>query len=202
MLEALGEWMGFPAYFSGYGGEEPKRSGASHSAIAPYGPFSCGDGEVVFLGVQNEREWERFCEEVLRREGMAEDERFAKNSKRVENRDALHAEIEGVFSGLTSGEVIERLEGAGVANARMRDTKGFLDHPQLAARDRWREVGSPVGPLWALLPPVAFEDAEPVMSAIPALGEHNASLLAELGYEEAEIAALRRDDAAPAGGTR
>jgi itaconate CoA-transferase len=189
MLEALGEWMGFPAYFAGYGGEEPKRSGASHAAIAPYGPFSCADG-VVFLGIQNEREWKKFCEEVLSREGIAEDERFDSNSKRVRNHDALHAEIEGVFSGLSSEEVIERLEEAGIANARMRDVKGFLDHPQLVARDRWREFGSPVGPLRGLLPPATLDGTEPIMAPIPEVGEHNGTILSELGYGEEEISAL------------
>jgi itaconate CoA-transferase len=176
--------MGFPAYFAGYGGEEPRRSGAAHAAIAPYGPFGCGDGEVVFLGIQNEREWKKFCEEVLEREGMAEDRRFDKNSRRVENRDALHAEIEGVFFGLSSEEVIERLEGAGVANARMRTVRQFLDHPQLEARNRWREFGSPVGSLRGLLPPATLDGAEPVMAPIPEVGEHNEKLLAELGFTE------------------
>jgi itaconate CoA-transferase len=198
MLEALGEWMGFPAYFAGYGGEEPKRSGASHAAIAPYGPFECGDGEVIFLGIQNEREWKMFCEEVLDRDGMAEDERFSSNSRRVENRPDLHAEIESVFSGLGSEEVIEKLEGASIANARMRNMRQFLDHPQLEARDRWREVGSPVGPLWALLPPATPEGTEPVMSPIPQVGEHNAALLAELGYENAEVGAPQGDGVAQA----
>jgi crotonobetainyl-CoA:carnitine CoA-transferase CaiB-like acyl-CoA transferase len=202
MLEALGEWMGFPAYFAGYGGEEPKRSGASHAAIAPYGPFECGDGEVIFLGIQNEREWKKFCEEVLRRDGMAEDERFSSNSRRVENRPDLHAEIESVFSGLGSEEVIEKLAGASIANARMRNMRQFLGHPQLEARDRWREVGSPVGPLWALLPPVTLEGTEPVMSPIPQVGEHNAALLAELGYEGAEVGAPRGDGAAQADETQ
>jgi len=183
MLEALAEWMGFPAYFTGYGGEEPRRSGASHAAIAPYGPFACGDGEIVFLGIQNEREWKRFCEEVLGREGMAEDYRFDKNSRRVENRDELHAEIEEAFSSLSSEEAIERLEGAGVANARMRTVRQFLDHPQLEARNRWREFGSPVGPLRGLLPPATLAGAEPVMATIPEVGEHNDKLLAELGYK-------------------
>jgi itaconate CoA-transferase len=198
MLEALGEWMGFPAYFAGYGGEEPKRSGASHAAIAPYGPFECGDGEVIFLGIQNEREWKKFCEEVLDREGMAEDERFSSNSRRVENRPDLHAEIEAVFSGLGSEEVIEKLEGSSIANARMRNMRQFLDHPQLEARDRWREVGSPAGPLWALLPPAVLEGTEPVMAPIPKVGEHNAALLAELGYEGAEVGAPQGDGAAQA----
>ncbi len=184
MLEALGEWMGFPAYFAGYGGEEPPRSSALHAAIAPYGPFGCGDGEVVFLGIQNEREWKQFCEEVLGREGMEEDHRFDKNSRRLENRDELHAEIERVFSGSSSEEVIARLEGAGVANARMRTVRQFLDHPQLEARNRWREFGSPVGPLQGLLPLATLAGTEPVMTPIPEVGEHNEKLLAELGYEE------------------
>jgi itaconate CoA-transferase len=183
MLEALAEWMGFPAYFTGYGGEEPRRSGASHAAIVPYGPFACADGEVVFLGIQNEREWKRFCEEVLGRERMAEDDRFDKNSRRVENRAELHAEIEEVFSSLSSEEAIERLEGAGVANARMRTVRQFLDHPQLEARDRWREFGSPVGSLRGLLPPATLAGTEPVMASIPQVGEHNEKLLAELGYK-------------------
>ena len=197
MLEALAEWMGFPAYFAGYGGEEPRRSGAAHAAIAPYGPFACADGEVVFLGIQNEREWKRFCEVVLGSEGMAEDDRFDKNSRRVENREELHAEIEKVFSNLSSEEAIERLEGAGVANARMRTVRQFLDHPQLEARDRWREFGSPVGPLRGLLPPATLAGTEPVMASIPEVGEHNEKLLAELGYEE--IKAPGRDGATSEG---
>jgi itaconate CoA-transferase len=188
MLEALGEWMGFPLYFAGYSGEEPKRSGAAHAAIAPYGPFECEDGEVIFLGIQNEREWKIFCEEVLGREGMAEDRRFEKNSSRVENREELHSEIESVFCSLSSERVIERLEGAGVANARMRTVGQFLDHPQLEARDRWREFGSAVGPLRGLLPPATLEGAEPVMSPIPEVGEHNQKILAELGFGEKDSA--------------
>ena len=186
MLEALGEWMGFPAYFAGYGGEEPPRSGAAHAAIAPYGPFECEDGEIVFLGIQNEREWKIFCEEVLGREGMAEEKRFEKNSRRVENREELHAEIEEVFCSLSSERVIERLEGAGVANARMRTVGQFIDHPQLEARERWREFGSPVGSLRGLLPPATLEGAEPVMAPIPEVGEHNEKILEELGYGEGD----------------
>ncbi|MGH3086181.1 MAG: CaiB/BaiF CoA transferase family protein [Rubrobacteraceae bacterium] len=180
MLEALGEWMGFPAYFAGYGGEEPERSGASHAAIAPYGPFECGDGETIFLGIQNEREWRKFCEDVLEDGDMAEDERFHTNTKRVANRPDLHARIEEVFRDLSSEEVIGRLEGASIANARMRTMEQFLDHPQLKARDRWREFGSPVGPLRALLPPATIEGVEPPMSPVPEVGEHNEAILASL----------------------
>lgn len=193
MLEALGEWMGFPAYFAGYGGEEPTRTDASHTAIAPYGPFECGDGQTIFLGIQNEREWKRFCEEVLGQKELAEDERFDTNSKRVENRPALRAEIEEVFGNLSSEEVIDKLEEAGIANARMRTVQGFLEHPQLEARNRWREFGSPVGPLRGLLPPATLKGMEPVMDSIPEVGEHNETILAELGYEEADISSLQKD---------
>src|SRR5829696_9243479 len=187
LFEALAEWMGFPAYYSMYGDKEPPRSGASHASIAPYGPFACADGETVFLGIQNEREWERFCEDVLERPGLAEDALFSSNSDRLTNRDALDLEIEKTFGHLTADEVIEELEKAGIANARLRSVREFLDHTQLRARDRWREVGSPAGPIHALLPPGLPADAEPIMAPIPEVGEHNASILSELGYDEGAL---------------
>jgi itaconate CoA-transferase len=195
LFEALAEWMGFPAYFTMYGGKEPPRTGASHAAIAPYGPFECGDGEVIFLGIQNEREWERFCEAVLEQPALANDERFASNSERVENGDDLHQEIEAILEELSSQEAIERLDDAKIANARMRTVRDFLDHPQLEARGRWREVGSPVGSLRALLPPATMDGAEPVMAPIPTVGEHTDKILAELGYDADAVAALRRSAA-------
>ena len=192
LFEALAEWMGFPAYYAMYGGKEPPRTGASHAAIAPYGPFECGDGKVIFLGIQNEREWERFCELVLEQPALAEDERFASNSERVENRDDLHQEIETILQKFSSSEAIERLEEAKIANARMRTVRGLLEHPQLEARDRWREVGSPVGPLRALLPPATINSIEPLMAPIPSVSEHTEKILAELGYEDDAVATLRQ----------
>jgi itaconate CoA-transferase len=184
--------MGFPAYYAMYGGKEPPRTGASHAAIAPYGPFECGDGKVIFLGIQNEREWERFCEVVLEQPALAEDERFASNSERVENRDDLHQDIETILQRFSSSEAIERLEEAKIANARMRTVRGLLEHPQLEARDRWREVGSPVGPLRALLPPATIDSIEPLMAPIPSVSEHTEKILAELGYDDDTVATLRQ----------
>ena len=195
LFEALAEWMGFPAYYAMYGGKEPPRTGASHAAIAPYGPFECGDGEIIFLGLQNEREWERFCEVVLEQPALADDERFESNSERVENVGALRQAIEGILAQLSSEEAIERLDEAKIANARMRNVRGFLDHPQLEARDRWREVGSPVGPLRALIPPATLDGTEPVMAPIPSVGEHTASILAELGYDDDTVTTLRQSSA-------
>jgi itaconate CoA-transferase len=195
LFEALAEWMGFPAYYAMYGGKEPPRTGASHAAIAPYGPFKCGDGEVIFLGIQNEREWERFCEVVLERPALAGDERFASNSERVENRDDLYQNIEAILQRFSSGEAIERLEEAKIANARMRTVRGLLEHPQLEARDRWTEVGSPVGPLRALLPPATIDGIQPVMAPIPSVGEHTEKILAEIGYDDDTVATLRQSAA-------
>jgi itaconate CoA-transferase len=191
LFDGLAEWMGYPAYFTRYGGSPPIRTGASHATIAPYGPFATGDGRTVFIGVQNEREWARFCTEVLERPEVATDPRFTGGPARVAHRDELHAVIHAAFAALTAEAVVERLERAGIANARLNSVQEFLDHPQLTERNRWREVASPVGPLQMLVPPVLMEDVEPRMDPIPDIGAQTDAILHELGYDGAEIARLR-----------
>ena len=193
MFEALGEWMGFPAYFTGYGGSPPPRSGAYHATIVPYGPFRAGDGQTVFLSVQNEREFARFCDRVLGNPGLAADPRFYSSPDRLENRDALHGEIDRVFSQLTSSQILERLEAADIANARLNTMEQFWRHPQLEARERWGSVGSPAGELGMLKPPFNLDAMEPRMDSIPALGQHTDTVLRELGYSSAELERLRRE---------
>ena len=187
MLEALGEWMGFPAYFTAYGGTAPPRSGAHHATIVPYGPFQAGDGQTVFLSVQNEREFAAFCDQVLKKPSLRADERFSSAPARDRNREAMHAEIGLVFSQCKAGEIIQRLEAAGIANARLNDMDGFWRHPQLQARGRWGKVGSPTGEIDALRPPFNLSGFTPRMDPIPALGQHGRAILAELGYSATEI---------------
>lgn len=187
MLEALGEWMGFPLYYTNYSGNEPKRNGASHATIYPYGPFRTGNDKTVFLAIQNEREWEMFCNQVLRQPERFDDARFATNSDRLQNKSVLQGIIDEVFLQLTAEEVIARLEQAKIANARLNTVQDFWDHPQLKARNRWRQIETPVGPVQSLLPPVTMEDMEPCMGPIPALGEHNEKILLECGFDAQTI---------------
>ncbi len=187
MFESLGEWMGFPAYYSAYGGTPPARSGAFHATIVPYGPFRAGDGGTVFLSIQNEREFVRFCEAVLHQPELARDPRFATGPARAQHRDAMHGCIEQVFARLSAAQVVERLEAADIANARLNSMQEFWTHPQLAARKRWRKIGSPAGELDALAPPFNIDGMEPRMDPIPAVGAHTRAILAELGYPAAEI---------------
>ena len=190
MFEALGEWMGFPAYYTAYGGTPPPRSGAHHATIAPYGPFQVGDGGTVFLSVQNEREFGRFCDIVLQDKSLAADPRFSSGPARLQNRDALHARIDQAFASMKTQEVIARLDAADVANARLNSMHEFWRHPQLEARRRWAKVGSPAGELDALKPPFNLSEFEPRMDPVPALGEHTRAILAELGYSEDEVESM------------
>lgn len=195
MLEALSEWMGFPLYYSYKGAQPPPRAGASHAAIYPYGPFQAGDGNAVILGLQNEREWAIFCNEVIQKPELIEDERFISNTLRSQNRDVLQALIHEQFATLTIDQVIDRLEKAGIANGRMNDMSDLWQHPQLQARERWLEVGSPAGPLPALLPPGVHSGFDYRMDPVPDLGQHTDSLLQELGYDSADIVRLRNEGA-------
>lgn len=195
MLESLAEWMGFPMYYAYQGATPPPRSAASHATIYPYGPFAAGDGGTVMLGLQNEREWRVFCEKVLLQPGLASDPRFDANAKRNEHRAALKAIILETFSALSSAQVLERLDAAQIANARMNDMAGLWAHPQLQARERWREVGSPAGAIPALLPPGRQSAFDYRMDPIPSVGEHTETILQSLGRSAADIAALRAAEA-------
>jgi itaconate CoA-transferase len=176
MLEALGEWVGYPLLYATYGGSSPPRTGVSHAAIAPYGSFPVADGNGVFFAIQNDREWKRFAEVVLGDGSLATDERFALAASRLANRNELDEKIAAMTRELTTVELVSRLDAADIASAELRDVGQFAAHPQLAARDRWREIGSPAGPVNVLLPPVTF-GAEVPMGPVPALGEDTRAVL-------------------------
>lgn len=191
MLEALGEWMGFPMYYAYGGASPPPRSGAAHATIYPYGPFAAGDGKTVMLGLQNEREWKLFCDKVLLQPDLATDARFATNSQRNTHRAELQAVILATFGRLSAEQVIARLDEAQIANAHVNEVGELWNHPQLRARGRVAEVASPAGPLAALLPPGVHDGFDYRMDAIPAVGQHTEAILRELGRGDADLERLR-----------
>jgi itaconate CoA-transferase len=184
MLEALGEWMSQPVNFTVYGGHPARRTGARHTSISPYGPYTVAGGGQVFIGIQNEREWAVLCRQILGRPELTADERFATNPDRVAHDTELTAIIEAALAGIPADRLTGLLDEAGIASARLRSPQEFAEHPQLAARDRWREVDTPGGPVRALPPPVTVPGREPLMGLVPALGQHNEAIRAELGLPE------------------
>jgi len=181
LFEALAEWVGQPAHFTAGAGRQPGRFGAQHATIAPYGPFEAADGHTILIAIQNEPEWARFCTTVLGRPEVAEAPRFASNTQRVANRADVNALISEVFSSHPTDELESRLTEARIAFAGVNTVSEFLDHPVLAARDRWRSVETEHGPVRALLPPLDL-GTEVRMDPVPALGAHTAAILAELGH--------------------
>jgi len=195
MLESMAEWMSYPLYYAFDGAEPPPRAAASHATIYPYGPFPAGDGKVIMLGLQNEREWAVFCSKVLQQPELATDPRYNTNALRSAARKELYALIVGVFAGLAAEQVVERLDEAQIANAHMNDMHDLWEHAQLKARHRWTEVGTPAGPVPALLPPGQPNGYEPRMDPVPALGQHTDAILAELGFDAERIAKLHAEKA-------
>jgi itaconate CoA-transferase len=193
MLESMVEWMSFPLYYAYDGKAPPVRAGASHATIYPYGPFPAGDGKIVMLGLQNEREWAVFCDKVLEQPELKADPQFSTGPRRSTARKELYRIIVQAFSHLNAEQIVERLDQAQIGNARMNDMREVWDHAQLRARRRWMDVDSPAGKIKAMLPPGVPESFEPRMDPIPAIGQHTDTILGELGYGSAVIAKLRAD---------
>jgi len=177
MLECLAEWTTPPLYTWLGAGRVPARCGARHNMIVPYGVYRCADGAVNF-SIQNEREWARFCEQVLEAPELAA--RWAGNPWRLEHRAEVEAFLEDCFRRRPRAEILRRLDAAGIASAAVNDIPAVAAHPQLAARGRWSQADSPAGPIPALVPPHNLAGAPPLMGRVPALGEHTEEVLQEL----------------------
>jgi crotonobetainyl-CoA:carnitine CoA-transferase CaiB-like acyl-CoA transferase len=191
MFDAIVEWMGYPLYTAMYTGEAPPRSGLGHAAIVPYDAYPTLGGGRLLIGVQNDRGWVALTRDVLKRPELAEDSRYATNVARVARRAEVDALVGEVTRTMHAAELAGRLDAAGIPNAALNEVEHVAEHPQLEARDRWREVGSPGGPIRAVLPPIGLDGEEARMDPIPALGVHTDAILRELSYSPEAIAELR-----------
>jgi crotonobetainyl-CoA:carnitine CoA-transferase CaiB-like acyl-CoA transferase len=190
LFDAMVEWVSPFAYGYLYSGRQPERAGMRHNVIVPYGPYRCADG-YINIAVQNQSQWIRFCAYVLEMPELAEDPDYATNELRVRNRGGLEALIEKALSRWTTEEVAHRLEAADIPYGLVRDLASFVDHPQLVVRNRWIEVGSPVGPIRQFLPPFDFADAELQVGPVPRVGEETDRILREIGYDAETITRFR-----------
>ena len=190
MFDATAEWLGYPMYLQMYQGRQVPRMGLSHTSIAPYDKYPTSDGEIL-IGVQNDRGW-RTLTDVLGMPELGDDPHYATNLERVRRRDEVDALVGQTTKQFTSAELDEKLADAGVPAAQLRDLRGLIEHPQLATRDRWREVQTEAGPVRGILPPMNFRDVELPMGAVPGLGQHTDTVLADLGLTDEQIAGLKK----------
>lgn len=191
MFDALAEWMGYPLYNTMYGGREFPRLGMAHPSVVPYDSYPTADGDELLIGVQNDRQWRTLAVDVMGRPELADDERYATNIARTGRRDEVDAAVRAATSTLTAAELAERLDRAGIPNARLNTVGQLAAHPQLAERDRWQTIGSPAGPVDVVKPPMIFADGEPRMDPVPGLGDDTDNVLSELGYDAERVAELR-----------
>ena len=183
LFDSLTEWLLYPMYYTAHGGAAPQRMGASHATIAPYGPYPTGDGGQVLLAVQNEREWMRFCADVVRMPELARDPRFGSQELRVGNRTELDAIIVERLGCLDRETVLKRLDAADIASGRLNAIERLPEHEQL--QGRWTRTGTEAGPVPTLLPPWAPPGVADY-GAVPALGEHTRAVRDWLGLERPE----------------
>ncbi len=177
LFHALTDWMNVPYLQFAYGGKSPDRNGLSHPTIAPYGAYTCADGKQVLFSIQNEREWLRFCEQMLGDAGIARDPLYADNSARVANRASLDGLIEQAFSAIPRDRVAQMLEDAGIANGRVNTMEDLANHPQ----NRFVEVATPTGPVRLLAPGAVVDGELPSFGPVPALDADGDRVRREFG---------------------
>ncbi len=175
LFDGMADWMNVPLMHHLHGTGAPKRSGLSHAMIAPYGAYPVGIGGRIVIAIQNEREWARFCDQVLGDAALAEDSRFCSNALRVANRGEMDALIAAVFAPHDAESLSALLFEAGIAFGRLNEVADLASHAQL----RRLTVASPTGPVEIIAPPAQFASDSGGLGPVPALGEHTDAVRAE-----------------------
>jgi len=191
LFDVVAEWMGYALNHARYGGLNVEPNGMSSPAVAPYGAYLTADDQMVVLGTTNDREWRRLALDVLRRPDLADSPLYAHNSDRVARRAELDAAIGEWAAHRSLAQCRDLVQAAGLGHAKLNSPTEVLDHPQLVERSRWREIGSPVGPVLGLLPPPVSADWDWRLEPVPSLGEHTSKVLGELGFGPGELAEMR-----------
>jgi crotonobetainyl-CoA:carnitine CoA-transferase CaiB-like acyl-CoA transferase len=195
LFDVMTDIMGYQLTYTQHSGIDQQPLGVSSPAVAPYGAFPTRDDQTVVLGTTNDREWQRLAREIIVRPDLADDPRFSTNSDRCRHRDALNDAIGTWCAQHDLADIQKTADEAGIGNSRYNLPSEVVAHPQLAARDRWRKIGSSTGDIPALLPPPVISGFEPPMGAVPGLGEHTDAVLAELDFSADQIARLRDEGA-------
>ncbi len=181
LFDSLADWMNVPYLHQVYGGKAPQRVGINHPSIAPYGTYRTGDGETIVIGIQNDREFVRFCNIVCRLPELSSDKRFAHNPDRVKNREQLDVLLGHTLKKLSKQELVTRLEQASIAFASLNSIEEFSQHPQL----KRLTVDTAAGTIKLIAPPGQSGGASP--SRVPALGEHSVAIRTEFGQNDGHI---------------
>ena len=191
LFDTMMEVLGYQLNYTRHAGLDQQPLGMSSPAVAPYGAYLTADGHTVVMGTTHDLEWQRLARNVIERSDLADDERFATNSQRAERRTELDEVIAEWCGRHDLAHIQKTADAAGIGNSRYNLISEVIAHPHLQARDRWRVIDTPAGPVPALLPPPVVGGFSPPMGPVPALGEHTEAVLAELGIGGEEIAQLR-----------
>ncbi|KXX60435.1 CaiB/BaiF CoA transferase family protein [Rhodococcus sp. LB1] len=179
MLDVVAEMMGFALNQVIHGGVEPEPVGMGSPMVAPYGAYPTIDDRTAVLGTTSDREWRRLAADLLQRPDLADDPRYARNEDRVRLRGELDEIVSAWCAQRSLAEIQQAADAAGIGNARLNGVRGLADHPQLAARGRWRDIDTPVGPVPALVPPALAQEWTAASGSVPELGADTEAIRTE-----------------------
>ena len=172
LFHALADWMNVPYIQSHYGGREIRRPGLHHPTISPYGAYRCGDGRQILLSIQNEREWQRLCGDVLGQPDLPGNPKFSSNVSRVTHRADLDAILNNVFNAHSVDEMAAKLQKAQIAFGRLNGMGEFAAHPQ----NRFVTVRTSGGEMQILAPGAVVNGAVARLGDVPDLGANSAAI--------------------------
>ena len=189
MFDTMADWMAVPLLCHDYADHVMMRLGLNHPTICPYGAFACADGSLIVIAIQNEDEWQRFCQQILNESALAGDPRFNGTMARLKNRQALEAIISKAFAARQRADMLQALIAADIAFGAVNDVSDLSSHPQL----KRITVDTPAGPVSYAAPPLRRSGETFEAGAVPVLGEHSDAIRKEFQQAAREYAQDNKD---------